>query len=646
MTISMLLATSATILRIVFFKKFLYTGYAWFEPLLVGLAIIIFLTGNFVQPAGWMNWTFPIPHLFFAFLIARGIVKDKKQLSVHAVKGYKVAINSAAPDFELTDQDGEKTKLSTFRNKRHMLLIFVRGDWCPGCHMMLRTYQKNSHLFKEKNVYVLAIGPDPVGVNREMVTKLNLDFKVLADEKQRTAMKYGVQLEEYDNEFAESYDEGIPLPASFLVDKSGVVRYISRPDKVGEFLNPMMIFSVLDKIEQRPVEVAIQQSEIKLVSHYETIVEQANDAILVIDIVDGRIHQANAEAARMLGYTEEELTKKNLFNLYAPELLEYSSRIVADAWEKKGLIWDDIPFVKKDGNKIPVECSAKVTAFKARPSIIIYARDITERLRMQNEILEQKKIIEKKNKDITDSINYAKGIQKAIFPRETEFRKLYPESFILFRPKDIVSGDFYWFRKKNNKILLATADCTGHGVPGAMMSMIGSSMLNEIVSGPEDISPAKVLMRLREKIVQTFVGNQGRSDGMDITFCQIDKAKMELQYAGALNPIWIARDEQITVTECDRFPVANQEDAMSKEFTNHTIELKAGDAIYTFTDGYADQFGGKNKTKFKPKLLRALVLSMQHETMEEQKNILGQTLDEWKGDTEQIDDITMIGIRI
>lgn len=641
----MLLATSGTILRIVFFNKFLYTGYSWFEVLMLSLAIVFYITGNIIQPAGWLQWVVPVPHLFFAFLITRGIVKDKIQLSAHVEKGYKVALNSIAPDFELTDQDGAKVKLSNFRGKRHMLLIFVRGDWCPGCHMMLRTYQKNSHLFREKDVFVLAIGPDPVGVNRDMVTKLGLDFKVLADEKQKTAMTYGVQLEEYDNEFAESYEEGIPLPASFLIDRGGMVRYISRPDKVGEFLNPMLIFSVLEKIEQRPTAEA-ERERIQLVSHYETIVEQANDAILVIDIVDGRIHQANAEAARMLGYSEEELTKKNLFNLHAPEMLDYSSRIVADAWERKGLIWDDIPFVRKDGSVVPVECSSKVTAFKERPSIIIYARDITERLRMQNEILEQKRVIEEKNKDITDSINYAKGIQKAIIPRESEFRKLYPELFVLFRPKDIVSGDFYWYRVKNNKILIATADCTGHGVPGAMMSMIGSSMLNEIISVPEDVEPAKVLMSLRSKITQIFVSNRGRSDGMDITFCQIDKEKMEMQYAGALNPIWIARDEQITVVPCDRFPVAYQEDAMDKEFTNHVIPIKSGDTIYTFTDGYADQFGGKNNAKFKPKLLRALVLSIQHETMEEQKNILRQTLDEWKGDNEQIDDVTMIGIRI
>jgi len=167
---------------------------------------------------------------------------------IHTKSGYRVQTGKPANDFELPDQNGELTRLSDYKNKRHVLLIFVRGDWCPGCHMMLRTYEKNNEKFKAKNILVMAIGPDPVGVNRDMVEKLGLDFKVLSDERQQTAMVYGVQLKEYDNDFAEKYEEGIPLPASFLIDQSGIVRYVSRPDKVGEFLNPALIFPIVDQL--------------------------------------------------------------------------------------------------------------------------------------------------------------------------------------------------------------------------------------------------------------------------------------------------------------------------------------------------------------------------------------------------------------
>ncbi len=246
--IMMVMTLLCTFGRIMFFRFFGYTNYTWFEPTMLIAALICHVVGNLEAHSSWMTWLLPAPALIFSAIIAWGIIKDKQQLFAATSKGYKVAIGASAPEFALPDQNGETIKLSDYRGDRHLLLIFVRGDWCPGCHMMLRTYEKERERFKQKNIYVLSIGPDPVGVNREMVERLGLDFKVLSDEGQRTAMRYGVQLDEYDNAFSEKYDEGIPLPASFLVDKSGVVRYVSRPDKVGEFLNPSMIFPIIEKL--------------------------------------------------------------------------------------------------------------------------------------------------------------------------------------------------------------------------------------------------------------------------------------------------------------------------------------------------------------------------------------------------------------
>jgi len=247
-TLAFFFAATGSLARILFFRTFGYTQYAWLEPVSLLLAFSVYLLGNLLFPQGWKGWVVPLPVGVFLGVYVGGIWKDKMQLLGFTKGGYKIAIGAKAPDFSLPDQDGHMINLESFQGDRHLLLVFVRGDWCPGCHMMLRTYQKEAAKFRSKNIFVLAIGPDPIGINREMVEKLNLDFKVLSDEKQRTAMIYGVQLDKYDNDFAEKYEEGIPLPASFLVDKTGVVRYVSRPDKVGEFLDPRTIFPIIENL--------------------------------------------------------------------------------------------------------------------------------------------------------------------------------------------------------------------------------------------------------------------------------------------------------------------------------------------------------------------------------------------------------------
>lgn len=248
LTVATFLCASASIMRIVFFRIFGYTQYSWFEPLMLIGSVAIYIVDNLISSEGWRSWALPVPLFLFQGIMVSGIFKDKKQLLNFTKGGYKIGIGKSAPDFSLPDENGALVRLTDFWEQRHLLLIFVRGDWCPGCHMMLRTYERERAKFQKKNILVMAIGPDPVGVNKEMVEKLDLDFKVLSDEGQRTAMIYGVQLAEYDHDFAEKYEEGIPLPASFLIDKKGIVQYVSRPDKVGEFLNPSKIFPIVDKL--------------------------------------------------------------------------------------------------------------------------------------------------------------------------------------------------------------------------------------------------------------------------------------------------------------------------------------------------------------------------------------------------------------
>ncbi len=258
-----------------------------------------------------------------------------------------------------------------------------------------------------------------------------------------------------------------------------------------------------------------------------------------------------------------------------------------------------------------------------------------------NKILNQKR-------DITDSIEYAKHIQIALFPDKITLQKILKKGFCLFKPKDIVSGDFYWVAEINNKSIIVAADCTGHGVPGAFMSIIGINFLNEIIYDEQIIKPSEILSLLRRKIIKTMVHanriNESK-DGIDLSLIVIDYNKMSLEYAGAYNHLYYIRDHMLNVIKADRMPVGISEKSIAP-FTNHTIDIQKGDLFYMFTDGFADQFGGPRKKKFRVGNLRELLLDIHEKEMPEQKRILYETLINWKGQQPQVDDVLSIGIKI
>lgn len=280
-------------------------------------------------------------------------------------------------------------------------------------------------------------------------------------------------------------------------------------------------------------------------------------------------------------------------------------------------------------------------------SAFLYNRfSITKR---QKKIIEQQKsLVEEKNKQITDSINYAKRIQTAILPGEGDLQNLFRDSFLLFMPKDIVSGDFYWMSKiDKNRTIIATADSTGHGVPGGFMSMLGTSFLNEIVNEKGIHQPSSILNALREKIMHALKqhGQAGENkDGMDIVVCLYDQENHQLHYAAANNNFYLIRNNSITELKADKMPIGyftEQQDP----FNGSSIALEKGDMIVTFTDGYADQFGGPNGKKFKYSQFEELLLQISNEPSHVQRKRLEKTISEWKGDLEQIDDICVIGIK-
>ncbi|TXB66855.1 SpoIIE family protein phosphatase [Vicingus serpentipes] len=271
--------------------------------------------------------------------------------------------------------------------------------------------------------------------------------------------------------------------------------------------------------------------------------------------------------------------------------------------------------------------------------------------RKQNIIIENQKItlnnsyneLDRKNKETIDSIAYAKRIQTAILPPNKLISKHLQNSFILYKPKDIVAGDFYWLEPTKNAILLAAADCTGHGVPGAMVSVVCNNGLNRAVREHGLTDPGQILDKTREIVIQEFEKSEDEvKDGMDIALCSI--ADNKLQYAGAHNPLWIIRKGEIIETKANKQPIGKFDNP--EPYTTHSFDLQKGDSIYIFSDGYVDQFGGEKGKKFKVKAFRELLLSIQDKLMEDQKQIIDEAFETWKGDLEQIDDVCVIGVRV
>jgi len=280
-------------------------------------------------------------------------------------------------------------------------------------------------------------------------------------------------------------------------------------------------------------------------------------------------------------------------------------------------------------------------------------RKLIEDLKDVNKSLEQKVIertkeIEYKNKEITSSIRYASRIQNALLPPIEELDKLLPSHFILGIPRDIVSGDYYWIAGKDDKVILTVADCTGHGVPGAFMSILGVAFLNEIVNKAGTTSAEEILNQLRRLVIKSLhqTGKQDETrDGMELALCVIDFNKNILQYSGALRPLYLIRDTNLEEFKGDPMPIGiSLKEEVS--FSSKRFGFKKDDIIYLFTDGYADQFGGKERKKFRSDSFRKFLVDIHHLPMQEQKIALEKKYEEWRGKNEQIDDILIVGVRM
>jgi len=369
-------------------------------------------------------------------------------------------------------------------------------------------------------------------------------------------------------------------------------------------------------------------------------------------------------------------------NSYINKFVESKFTIVTLIDEKKSN--DEISILSNNFFKMSEEITNHIKYFeekvKERTSEInkqnleitnqkVKIHDQYKELFVKNLSLEkQQLLILEKNKDITDSILYAQRIQKAMMPSRAKLRNIVPNGFIFFQPRDIVSGDFYFTIEKDEKVFFGIADCTGHGVPGAFLSIIGNNALNKAINEFDLANPAEILNKVND-LVENSINNHDESvinDGMDIALCVLDKTRRILEYSGANIPLWIISEEEDVELELMddnvSFATANKSQLLLKEFkpnkqpighynyrqpfTNHIIHLKKNDKLYISSDGFADQFGGTKNKKFKNNQLRNLLLNVQFLNMDEQKQHIKEVIKNWKGANEQVDDITMLGIQV
>ena len=297
----------------------------------------------------------------------------------------------------------------------------------------------------------------------------------------------------------------------------------------------------------------------------------------------------------------------------------------------------------------------ELTALKLFTSVLASIRSyasITEiesyRQSLEEKVLARTKEIKKKNQTITDSIYYARRIQNALLPLNEDLDRLLPSYFIINKPKDIVSGDYYWLAQKNNMIVIAVADCTGHGVPGAFMSILGVAFLNEIVNKADTIRTDEILNQLRSQVIKSLHQTEKdyeAKDGMEIALCMIDFEAKKLQYSGAFRPLYLIRDNELNEFKGDNLPIGLY-DSLESSFSQKELNFKENDTIYMFSDGYLDQLGGPKRKTFRSKYFKELLIDIHHKPMQEQKILLENKYDEWKGDIEQIDDILVMGIKM
>lgn len=352
--------------------------------------------------------------------------------------------------------------------------------------------------------------------------------------------------------------------------------------------------------------------------------------------------KVNRKFLERFGYTEKEMIGANAaqVGMLDPVEMEKVSRLLRE----NGKLQNDTVLCRtKTGELVYTISSIEKIELNGEMYFLSSFLDMSR-------IIEQQQIIEQQHKEILDSINYARLIQNSILPGQEQIEEVLPDAFVFARPRNIVSGDFYWIKELNNKIFISACDCTGHGVPGALISIVGYKLLSKFTGEYRFSKPAEILNQLNKEFNSAArkIGNTEMKDGMDIALCTIDKENMIMEYAGAYNPIYLVRKGELIKLKADKIPVHLFTNSNGGEFNNYQIKIEKGDCIYLFSDGYADQFGGPKGKKFQYGQFKQLILSIHHLPMQEQKKIFDKTIEAWRSQSgdEQTDDMLIVGFKL
>jgi len=387
------------------------------------------------------------------------------------------------------------------------------------------------------------------------------------------------------------------------------------------------------------------EKEERMKSRMQSLSENSPDMIMRINTA-GKLVYANPAVANFIGLPISEITKKKITELSIDErFIDFVNEVLISIKRKQSQIIEEIEVNSHQGIQImQIKAIPERNDDKVLESVLFVAHDMTEFKKIEQEIKE-------KNKKISDSINYAQRIQTSILPDTSFIQKHFPRSFIFYRPKDVVSGDFPWFVKKDETFYVAAVDCTGHGVPGALLSFIGYFLLNNIVNIDDGLSAAEILELLhqgvRTTLKQNEEGNNGR-DGMDLALCKIDKENKIIQFAGAHNPLYLLRKGELTEYKGSRKGIGGKPllKKIEKEFENNEIKYQSGDKIFIFSDGLPDQLGGEDRKKYQTKRIKEALTEKEDLSMAHFARHFSTDFYEWMGEEKQVDDVLLIGIEL
>ncbi len=380
----------------------------------------------------------------------------------------------------------------------------------------------------------------------------------------------------------------------------------------------------------------------------DAILEKLNSLIVVVNPT-GDVEYVSPSAKRILGFEPEQLVGEGWWNLTRDNVADRQSiKALTLQQLKQEALLETAPQERllktANGNERWILWN---TSKGPLNTLVGIGHDITDRKKAELKLLEKNTELIQHNKDMLDSIQYASRIQEAILPDVQKIKNAFKDAFVLYQPKDIVSGDYYFFYQKDNKIFVAVIDCTGHGVPGALMSFIADSILKEVIVKKGLENPAEILYALDKELFTSLNKNGGGSvtnDGMDVALAVFDFTTQKVQFSGAFRPMLLVRDNEVIEVEANRYPIGFY-CGVEKTFVSHEIDMKQNDAFYFFSDGYCDQFGGEKKKKFNRRQFKELLLSAQTMEMDEQESYLHYVLKNWMQDEPQIDDVLVMGIK-